>query len=130
MRCKALPGVARVRDAYKIFGPRTVAVQDGVVSVKQAAAQLGIPAEAAYNWVRLGQIPARRGLSGRWCIPWDPATQEIYQQKGAGSFRLKRVPPAFGTDADGTPTARRDRRGACRGVVGTPSEEPRRSMDS
>ena len=32
------PGcVARVRDANKIFGPRTVAVQDGEVSVKQAA---------------------------------------------------------------------------------------------
>jgi len=36
-------GVARVRDANKIFGPRTVAVQDGEVSVKQAAADLGHP---------------------------------------------------------------------------------------
>jgi hypothetical protein len=62
-------GVARVRDAYKIFGPRTVAVQDGEVSVKQAAAELGIPADAVYNWLRHGQGPARRGPSGRWCIP-------------------------------------------------------------
>jgi hypothetical protein len=67
-------GVARVRDAYKIFGPRTVAVQDGEVSVKQAAAELGIPADAVYNWLRLGQVPARRGPSGRWCIRWDPAS--------------------------------------------------------
>jgi hypothetical protein len=87
-------GVARVRDAYKIFGPRTVAVRDGEVSVKQAAAQLGIPADAVYNWLRLGQVPARRGPSGRWCIPWDPATQEIYRLKVAGSFRLKPVAPA------------------------------------
>jgi len=42
-------GVARVRDAYKIFGPRTGAVQSGEVSVKQAAAELGIPADAVYN---------------------------------------------------------------------------------
>jgi DNA invertase Pin-like site-specific DNA recombinase len=87
-------GVARVRDAYKIFGPRTVAVQAGEVSVKQAAAELGIPADAVYNWLRLGQVPARRGPSGRWCIPWDPATQEVYRQKVAGSFRLNPVLPA------------------------------------
>ena len=42
---------------------------------------------------RLGQVPARRGPSGRWCIPWDPATQEIYRQKVANSFRLKPAPP-------------------------------------
>jgi hypothetical protein len=40
------------------------------------------------------QVPARRGPSGRWCIPWDPATQEIYRQKVSGSFRLKPVPAA------------------------------------
>ncbi|WP_271190277.1 hypothetical protein [Dactylosporangium matsuzakiense] len=84
-------GVARVRDAYKIFGPRTVAVQACEVSVKQAAAELGIPADAVYNWLRLGQVPARRDPSGRWCILWDPTTREIYRQKVADSFRLKPV---------------------------------------
>lgn len=83
--------VTRVRDAYKIFGPRTVAVQAGEVSVKQAAAELGIPADAVYNWLRLGQVPARRRPSGRSCIPWDPATQEIYQQKVDNSIRLKQI---------------------------------------
>ncbi len=53
-------GFARVRDAYKIFGPRTVAVQDGEVSVEQAAAEPGIPAGAVDNWLRHGQVPARR----------------------------------------------------------------------
>ncbi|MFF5216182.1 hypothetical protein [Micromonospora sp. NPDC000442] len=86
-------GVARVRDAYKIFGPRAVAVQAGEVSVKQTATELGIPADAVYNWLRLGQVPARRGPSGRWCIPWDPASREIYQQKVAASFRLTPVRP-------------------------------------
>ena len=82
-------GVARVRDAYTIHGPRTVAVRDGEVSVKQAAAELGIPADAVYNWLQHDQVPARRGPSGRWCIPWDPETQAIYRQKVAASFRLK-----------------------------------------
>jgi DNA invertase Pin-like site-specific DNA recombinase len=85
--------VASVRWVHKIYGPRTVAVGDGEVSVKQAAAELGIPADAVYNWLAHGQVPARQGPSGRWCIPWDPATQEIYRQKVAGSFRLKPVPP-------------------------------------
>jgi hypothetical protein len=83
-------GLARVRDVYKIYGPRTVAVQDDELSVKDVAAQLGIPADAVYNWVRLGQVPARRGPSGPWCIPWDPATQETCRQKLASSFRLNR----------------------------------------
>jgi hypothetical protein len=85
--------MASLRHVHKVPGPRTVAVHDGEVSVKQAAAELGIPADAVYNWLRLGQVPARRGASGRWCIPWDPATQEIYRQKVAMSFRLKPTPP-------------------------------------
>ncbi len=82
-------GVARVRDVYTIHAPRTVAVRDGEISVKQAAAELGIPADAVYNWLRNGQVPARQGPGGRWCIPWDPATEAIYRQKVAASFRLK-----------------------------------------
>jgi hypothetical protein len=80
--------MASLRHVYKIFGPRTVAVRNGEVSVKQAAEQLGILADAVYR-LRLGQVPARRGRGGRWCIPWDPATQEAYRQKVAGAFRLK-----------------------------------------
>ena len=37
-------------------GPHAVAVQDGEVSVEQAAAELGIPAEAVYNWLQHGQV--------------------------------------------------------------------------
>jgi hypothetical protein len=37
------------------------------------------------------------GPSGRWCIPWDPAMQEIYRQKVANSFRLKPRPPVSET---------------------------------
>jgi hypothetical protein len=88
-------GVARIRDAYKIWGPRTVAVQDGEVSVKHAATELGIPADAIYNWLNHGQVPARRA-NGRWCIPWDPHTRAIYRQKVANSFRLKPSESAAG----------------------------------
>jgi hypothetical protein len=84
-----------VRGIYQIFTPRTVAVQDGEISVKQAAQILGIDADAIYNWLRLGQVPANT-RAGRWCIPWDAQTQEVYRQKVAKSFRLKPTPAAAG----------------------------------
>jgi hypothetical protein len=52
-------GVARVRDAYKIWAPCTVAIQDGEVSVKHAAAQLGIPpAPSTTGWSKARSRPA------------------------------------------------------------------------
>ncbi len=44
---------------------------------------------------RHGQVPTLV-RAGRWCIPWDPETQEVYRQKLAHSFRLKPNPPAAG----------------------------------
>jgi DNA invertase Pin-like site-specific DNA recombinase len=89
--------VAGVRGIYQIFTPRTMAVQDGEISVKQAAQNLGIPADAIYNWLRLGQVPAK-SRAGRWCIPWDTDTQDIYRQKVARSLRLKPNPPVAEMD--------------------------------
>jgi len=86
-------GVARVRAYYTIRGPRTVAIRNGEISVKQAAAELGITADAIYNWLAHAQVPARRGPNGRWCIPWDPDTQATYRHKVAASFRLVPRPP-------------------------------------
>lgn len=85
--------VAGVRGIYQIFTPRTVAVRDGEVSVKHAAQQLGIAADAIYTWLRKGQAPAVV-RAGRWCIPWDSETQEVYRQKVAASFRLRPKAPA------------------------------------
>ncbi|MEV0158078.1 helix-turn-helix domain-containing protein [Micromonospora sp. NPDC050686] len=91
--------VAGVRGIFQIFTPGRVAVKDGEISVKEAARLLGIPADAVYNWLRLGQVPAST-RAGRWCILWDPQTQEIYRQKVAGSFRLK---PKPSVECDGWP---------------------------
>ena len=79
-----------------------MAIQDSEVSVKHAAAQLGIPASAVYNWLVKGQIPGRRSPGGRWCIPWDPQTQQIYRDKVTKSCRLKQTKPAANGDPDRT----------------------------
>lgn len=91
--------VARVRDTYGIPAPRTAAVREGEVSIAQAAAQLGVASKAVGNWIRKGQLPARRGAAGRWCIPWDETTQELYRQQVARSFRVTRTVPKIAGEA-------------------------------
>lgn len=91
--------VARVRDTYGIPAPRTAAVREGEVSISQAAAQLGVAPKAVGNWIRKGQLPARRGAAGRWCISWDEATQELYRQQVANSFRVTRTVPTTAGEA-------------------------------
>jgi DNA invertase Pin-like site-specific DNA recombinase len=81
--------VERVRVAHQIWAPRTVPLRDGEISVLDAARQLGISRSAIYDWLNKGQLPGRQAPSGRWCIPWDPQTQDLYRQKVAASFRLK-----------------------------------------
>jgi len=81
--------VERVRVAHQIWAPRTVPLYDGEISVPDAARQLRISRGAIYDWLNKGQLPGRQASSGRWCIPWDPATQAQYRHKVAASFRLK-----------------------------------------
>jgi hypothetical protein len=83
--------VERVRVAHQIWAPRTVPLRDGEISVPDAARQLGISRGAIYDWLNKGQLPGRQAPSGRWCIPWNPQTQQLYCQKVAGSFRLKPI---------------------------------------
>jgi hypothetical protein len=100
-------GVARIRDAYKIFGPRTVAVRDG-----EGQRQTGCR-RARYPRRRRLQLAATRGgprppeVPASACVsPWDPATREIYRQKVANSFRLK---PVLADAAETNPTTGRRR---------------------
>ncbi|MBF6341854.1 recombinase family protein [Nocardia gipuzkoensis] len=76
--------VARIRDTYSIPAPRTAAIDEGEVSVAQAAALLGVTTKAIYYWIRHDLVPVRRDEVGRrWCIPWDEQTQTIYRQQAA-----------------------------------------------
>lgn len=82
-------GVARVRGYYEIRAPRTVPLRDGEITVPDAARRLGVSADAIYNWLKNGQTPGRLAMYGRWCIPWDHATEAVYRAKVAASVRLK-----------------------------------------
>lgn len=78
-----------LRHAYKIRAPRTQCLRDSEITVKQAAARLGITADAVYNWLSLGQVPARKDPTGRWCIPWTPDTEAAYRRRVTESVHLQ-----------------------------------------
>jgi hypothetical protein len=82
-----------IRHAFKIRAPRTQCLHDGEITIKQAAARLGIKGDAIYNWIWLGQVPARRHPSGRWCIPWTAEVEAIYRKKVTDSAHLKPSTP-------------------------------------
>lgn len=82
-----------IRHAYQIRAPRTQCLRDGELTVKQAAAQLGISADAIYYWLANGLTPARKDPSGRWCIPWNSHTEAAYRQQVADSVHLKPATP-------------------------------------
>lgn len=66
---------------FTIRAPRTQCLRDGEITIKQAAARLGIKGDSIYHWIWLDQVPARRDTSGRWCIPWTPDVETIYRNK-------------------------------------------------
>lgn len=85
------------RHAHKIRAPRTQVLRNGEITVKQAAAHLGISADAIYYWIANDLAPARKDPSGRWCIPWTPHNQQIYRQRVAESFHLTPATPTLTT---------------------------------
>jgi DNA invertase Pin-like site-specific DNA recombinase len=82
-----------IRHAYKIRAPRTQCLRDGEITIKQAAARLGIKPDAIYNWIWLGYVPARKDPTGRWCIHWTPDVEAAYRQRVTESVHLKPSTP-------------------------------------
>jgi hypothetical protein len=100
-------GVARIRDAYKIFGPRTVAVRDGEGQRQTGCRRARYPRRRRLQLAATRGGPRPAGVSASAGVsPWDPATREIYRQKVANSFRLK---PVLADAAETNPTTGRRR---------------------
>jgi hypothetical protein len=88
-----IKAVRWIRHAYQIRAPRTQALHDGEITVKQAAARLGISADAVYYWIANALTPARKDPTGRWCIPWTPETEAAYRHRATESVHLKPTTP-------------------------------------
>ena len=89
--------VSWARHAHKVRAPRTQPLNDGEITVKQAAARLGITPDAVYYWISNALTPARKTPAGRWAIPWNPETETVYRQRVAESVHLKPTTPLIPT---------------------------------
>ena len=57
-----------IRHAYNI--PAPAAYADGEISVAELAAKLGCSTGTVYDWIKTGELAARRGTGNRLCIRW------------------------------------------------------------
>ena len=64
---------------------------DGMLSVKQAAADLGVCEWTVYNLARCGRLPASRIGKGRGTLRFNPADLEAYKRESAGNPLPKRA---------------------------------------
>jgi hypothetical protein len=78
-----------IRHAYHIPAPAPYA--PGEISTAEAARQLGCSTSVIYHWIHTGQVIARRGRSGRLCIPWNDQVSARCQELVTQSARLGRT---------------------------------------
>jgi hypothetical protein len=61
----------------------------GELSVDEVAAQLHVSSGAVYYWIEHGQLAARRGRNGRWCVAYTPEVEAACRQRVLGSHHIK-----------------------------------------
>jgi Recombinase zinc beta ribbon domain/Helix-turn-helix domain len=60
----------------------------GELTVKQVATHLGVSPNVVYYWIGHGQLEARRGPAGRWCILFSPEIERGCRERIASSSHL------------------------------------------
>ena len=78
-----------IRHAYRIPAPPAYA--DGEISVTEAASRHGCSTTVVYHWIHTGQLTARRGPAGRFCIPWNAQAEAGCCTRIAQSAHLGRA---------------------------------------
>src|SRR6266702_704042 len=75
-----------IRHAYNIPAPAPYA--GGEIPVAEAARRPGCTTSVIYYWIESAQFDARRGPSGRLCIPWTSNIEAACRRRIAGSGHL------------------------------------------
>ena len=60
----------------------------GELSVDEVAARLRISSGAVYYWIEHGQLAARRGKNGRWCVAYTPEVEAACHQRVLDSHHI------------------------------------------
>ena len=84
-----IDAVQWIRHAYKIPVPDPCG--PGEISVAEAARRLGCSTGVIYHWIHTGQLTARRGPAGRFCIPWNAQAEAGCCTRIAQSAHLGRA---------------------------------------
>jgi hypothetical protein len=75
-----------VRFVHRI--PSQPLFAPGELTVEQVAERVGISAGVVYYWISHGQLEARRGAAGRWCVSFSPEVERACRQRVARSCHL------------------------------------------
>lgn len=79
-----------VRYAHAIPSPPSPPLLGaGELTVAQVAARLGVAEGVIYNWIRQGQLDARRGMGGRLCVRFPGEVESACRRKVGQSTRLE-----------------------------------------
>lgn len=75
--------VASLRHHYGIASPTLLV--PGELTVRDIADRLGVNQGTVTHWITRGLLPARRGYSGRWCVPFGPEEEATWRRYVAAS---------------------------------------------
>ncbi|MGH9188693.1 MAG: recombinase family protein [Acidimicrobiales bacterium] len=75
--------VSSLRHYHGIGSPDLL--EPGELTARDVAARLGVNQGTVTNWINRGMLPARRGLSNRWCIPFGAEVETIWRDHVAAS---------------------------------------------
>ena len=76
-----------IRRAHHI--PTTPPRRDRDLTVDQVAERLGVPPDAIYDWIRHGQLAARRSDTNRLRIPFGPNIEQECRKRIANSTHIR-----------------------------------------
>jgi excisionase family DNA binding protein len=77
-----------LRNYHRI--PYPGLLEDGELTPRQAAELTGVSAGTVHYWIRSGDLAARRGPAGRWCIPFPPDVEQACRDRAASSAHQHR----------------------------------------
>ena len=79
---------ANLRNYHRI--PYPGLLEDGELTPRHVAELTGVSVGTVHYWIRSGDLAARRGPAGRWCIPFPPGVEQACRERAAGSAHQHR----------------------------------------
>jgi excisionase family DNA binding protein len=76
---------ANLRHYHHI--PSATPLRDGELTTRQVADRIGVSRSTVHAWIKAGHLPARRGDTRSWAIPFPPETEQACRERAARSTK-------------------------------------------